>query len=92
MRERREVWEGVVIVTFGSSSVERAHNLSNGVWPLVAMWKPRSLIGGCEFLVGQRNFYQGDGETLISRGSCVRDTIACGEGVIRSTCFMLERC
>ena len=30
VRERREVWEGVVIVTFGSSSVVRAHNLWNG--------------------------------------------------------------
>jgi hypothetical protein len=30
VRERREVREGVVLVTFGSSSVERAHNLLNG--------------------------------------------------------------
>ena len=30
VRERREVREGVVLVTFGSSSVVRAHNLWNG--------------------------------------------------------------
>ena len=30
VRERREVREGVLLVTFGSSSVVRAHNLWNG--------------------------------------------------------------
>ena len=33
-RRRKRWWEGVVFVLCGSSSVERAHNLSNEVWPL----------------------------------------------------------
>jgi len=56
VRERREVREGVVLVTFGSSSVERAHNLWNGG----ASWRFRSR-GAFANLCVCGGYYQGSG-------------------------------
>jgi hypothetical protein len=74
--------EGGEGVIFGSSSVERAHNLLNGVWPLVAMWKPRSQSqsGCCSYET--KGFLSREKSSLISRGSCVRGVFARGKGVI----------
>ena len=75
---RRDVREGWSACYIGSSLVERAHNLLNGVFLFLTVWKPRSQSQSVVF-INQRDFYQGNRDSLISKDNCVRGVFARGE-------------
>ena len=65
---RRDVREGWSACYLGSSLVERAHNLLNGV--ALAVWKPRSQIKGVVFYSTGDNYQR-------NRDSLVRGVTVC---------------